>query len=83
MKLSLKIILVIIILVGLGTNNQVYSNAPNKACWHNNVRYITVPATGQECSVLHNYIGSSPDLHSGESPDDCLINETSVYSQLN
>ena len=69
-------------LVGSGVSNEVYSIAPNKACWHNGVKYMTI-ATGQQCIGYHDFIGSDPGLHSGESPDDCLLNETPVYSQLN
>lgn len=81
MKLSLKL-LVVIIVIGTGINYQVYSIAGTKTCWHNGQSYMTV-SYGQQCEFHHDLIGSDESLHSGESPDDCLLLEIPQYGHLN
>jgi hypothetical protein len=83
MKLSLKFILILMMLVGLGVNKPANSTLdPFKSCLHNEAEYLRIEPH-QSCPEFHAMIGNSLAKHAGIDPDDCLLGEFIFGNDLN
>jgi len=86
MKISISLILLlaIIMLVGSGINNQANSYSPMgsyRSCLHNSEEFIQI-SLSQSCFNPHANIGNSIAKHSGQNPEDCILEDIIVIGQF-